>query len=367
MARNKSLPDKLAFFFHHSSLKRSLNTVGSLLGGKADLALAPAKPWMLQVEVTNRCNINCWFCSRNTAQLQLGDLSAALQDKVVELSSYAHLVALFGYGEPLVSRAFYALLPRLRSSSFMFFTNGMLLDARQMSRILESAARPLSGVVYSVDGACKETYETIRKGSNFDQVWRNIREVSALRSKNGLDFEIRLEFVAMTSNVAELPRVVEMAADAGLDGVKVSHLVVWREDMRHLSLLYDPALCGQAFAQARAAAERCGVWLDLPKDFSKTLHSQPGPTPPCRQPWQYAMISYEGDVRACCFAPALTMGNLNRSSFNEIWNSKPYRALRSRINTPSTPGVCLRCEERFREAASPDETATYIKLKPRAK
>ena len=36
------------------------------------------------------------------------------------------------------------------------------------------------------------------------------------------------------------------------------------------------------------------------------------------------MISFEGEVRACCFAPDLLMGDLKKHSFQNIWQSDRY-------------------------------------------
>ena len=185
------------------------------------------------------------------------------------------------------------------------------------------------------------------------------------REREGLDYLIRLEFVAMARNIRELTRLVELANEAGVDGVKVSHLVVWEESLRGENLIFDQALCADIFAQAEEVAKKTGIYLDLPK-LIDTASTEPVETyPPCHAPWQYAMISFEGDVRACCFAPQLTMGNLTKENFADIWTSAKYNGLRAKVNSGKPPKPCLTCEERFRLSRSPDEMQTYIKLKPR--
>nr|WP_272881472.1 radical SAM protein [Fundidesulfovibrio soli] len=320
----------------------------------------------MQVEVTNRCNINCTFCSRHSTELKLGDMDPALCDKVVELSGTVQEIALFGYGEPIMSRAFHDMLPRLRCGRVGFFTNGLLMDAKMYRRIVSRSARPLAYVVFSVDGATAETYESIRAGSDFGKVWGNLREVVKERDASGSSRpHIHIEFVTMRGNVAELPALVRMADEAGVDAIKASHLVAWDEDMAAQSLLGDPALCAESFAQAAMEARDRRIRLELPKIFGQT--PAPAALPPCRYPWQYAMISFEGDVRACCFAPQYVMGNLREQSFDAIWNGGGYRKLRKALHGDKNPLPCLRCEERFRHTASPDENATYLKLVPRQK
>lgn len=339
-----------------------INTARSILAARRG-SPCPVQPWLLQVEVTNRCNLNCVFCSRHENELQLGDLSPDLYDNVVALSAKAQEVALFGYGEPLMSRAFFDLLPRLQSSRIGFFTNGMLLDGRLFRKVHRLSNRPLHYIVYSIDGGTASTFEQLRCNACFDTVWSNLAEVSAMRKEVGSSVALRIEFVAMRSNVRELPAVLRLAEAAGVDTVKVSHLVVWDEKLRDESLFYHQALCREAFALAREAAHDKRVALDLPKTFGKADTW----LPPCRMPWYYAMISYEGDVRACCFAPELTMGSLRDKDFSTIWLQERYQLLRKLLASGRDPASCLTCEDRFRYHASPDEERTYIKLTPREK
>jgi hypothetical protein len=69
----KTLGDKLAHFFGDASMPCRLNTAETL-SPPAWETPRPVLPWLLQVEVTNRCNLNCVFCSRHEHELQLGDL-----------------------------------------------------------------------------------------------------------------------------------------------------------------------------------------------------------------------------------------------------------------------------------------------------
>ncbi|MDR0361586.1 MAG: radical SAM protein [Planctomycetota bacterium] len=360
--KKKRVSEKLRYLFEGASVKRALNTARSILAGRFG-AERPPPPWRLQIEVTNRCNLDCVFCSRHEHDLQLGDLSPELFDRIVELSASVQEVALFGYGEPLVSKAFFELLPRLKSSRITFFTNGMLFDGAMFHRVAELSGGRFAYVVFSIDGGTAETFERIRRRASFDTVWKNLREVAAARDSLPRRVGIHMEFVAMRSNVRELPALLEMAEAAGVDVVKVSHLVVWDEDLRDESLCYHRELGDTAFAAAAKAAAGVRLRLELPKSFGEAQRGDP----PCRMPWNYAMVSFEGDVRVCCFAPELTMGSLKDNTFREIWHSDSYRALRRNMNENRYPAPCGACEERYRLAASPDEEQTYVKLKPRKK
>ncbi len=352
-------------FFGDASWPTRLNSARSVAASllKTD---NPVPPLRLQIEVTNRCNINCIMCSRHKNKLTLGDIPGELHEKVSDLSARAQETILFGYGEPLISPAFYKLLPRIRSSRFGFFTNGMLMTPHLLDRIRAECPAKFTSLAFSIDGGTRETYNRIREKASFDTVMNNLGAMAEYRAAKGLDFELRVMFVAMRDNVRELPALFDQADRAGADLLHVNHLVVWDEEFRDQSLVYHKDECRAAFAEAAAFAEGRRMRLDLPYDFSG--RPAPAAPPPCRMPWIYAMVSFEGDVRACCFAPEeMTMGSLADSPFGEIWRSGKYNALRRAFHDGKERPCCLRCENRFRSVPSPDDEATYVKLKPRRK
>ncbi len=355
---------RLDTFFGDATWSTRLKSARSVLGALRG-SLAPVTPLRLQVEVTNRCNINCVMCSRHKNELKLGDIPSELYDKVSELSRHAQETILFGYGEPIISPAFYELLPRIHSSRFGFFTNGLIMTPRLMDRIRGATPSKLSSLWFSIDGGKRETYERIREKSSWDKVLQNLAAMVEYRKAKGLAFELNVAFVAMRDNVRELAELVERLDLIGVDKLHVNQLVVWDEEFREQSLFYHQEECRLGFAEAAAAAKGRQIALDLPYDFSGTPAAD---LPPCRMPWIYTMISFEGDVRACCFAPdALTMGSLKHSSFEEIWLTDKYKQLRQSLHAGKGFTPCLACENRFRSVASPNDEATYVKLKPRKK
>ena len=71
----------------------------------------------------------------------------------------------------------------------------------------------------SIDGATKETYESIRKGGNFERFLANTREIVAVRAESGNPKVLEFSFTAMSTNIAELVGVVEIAAEIGVPNV----------------------------------------------------------------------------------------------------------------------------------------------------
>ncbi len=364
--QTQKLKRRLRDGFAHSRPRHVLNTLANEFDRKGQRISLLSHPRILQVEVTNRCNLNCLFCSRYYQSLKLGDFPDSLVPAVEEISEKVLETVLFGYGEPLISPAFYTLLQRVRSSRISFITNGLSLTESTLERVLKSARRPIYNIAFSIDGARPETYNRIRERSDFHTVWKNLEHVVKTSRELPNPFEAWVDFVGIRSNIAELPDLVRMAAEAGVSRVNVFHLVVWNDRFREESLLGTPDLNRKYFEAAREAATGTGITLDLPVVLGEQTggHEKPGDLPRCLQPWSYTYIRYDGTVHVCCHSEAFIMGNLHNQPFREIWNGEKYKRFRRIVNR-TLPPDCLKCEMRFRHSPSPDDEQVYLKGKPR--
>src|SRR5690606_37781880 len=89
-------------------------------------------------------------------------------------------------------------------------TNAALM--MKESRFREKLLQTLELVTFSVDGATRETYNSIRTGADFDQVMDNIRRFAARRMEMGAEARPRMHFnyILMKRTLAEAPRFVEI-------------------------------------------------------------------------------------------------------------------------------------------------------------
>ena len=59
----------------------------------------------------------------------------------------------------------------------------------------------------------------------------------------------------------------------------------------------------------------------------------------CHYPWTWLLVSSNGDAKPCCFSPG-SIGNLNDSSAEEIWNGKKIIELRSYMKENRLHPIC---------------------------
>ena len=290
-----------------------------------------------------------------------GSLSLETFRRLLDANPQLERVTLQGLGEPLLAPGLFEMveLAAARQVEVGFNTNGMLLTAARADRLIRAG---LAWLHISLDGARAETYEAIRGRGDFGRVVENIQGLVAAKRRLGAARpRLQLNFVAMRRNVGELPELVRLVVDWGLERLWVQNLshsfddtdpsgayagirgfaateALWGPDDSHL--------VEAAFGAARAEAVRLGVPLRLP-----SLQGQERPTPApgepgCGWPWSSAYVTHDGKVQPCCMvmgSDRATLGDLHTSSFVEIWNGERYRAFRAALMTEDPPSVCRGC------------------------
>lgn len=238
---------------------------------------AETLPRKIYVESTARCNLSCTTCIRNVLAENLGDMSLPLFRRLLPGFGNADLINLSGFGEPLLHPEILEMVRLAKEHSgpdtrVGFNTNATLLT-EAVARKLISAG--LDMLIVSIDGVQAETLKEIRIGAQLPQLLTSVEELTKTRAELGCDtFRIGLEFVAMTDNIRELPRLVEVAGQMGVDFVVVSNLIPYTEPMaRRILYEYNTDLAVQTMEGAATEAKKLGISLDLDEVLEYILKS----------------------------------------------------------------------------------------------
>ncbi len=235
-----------------------------------------AYPGFITVAGTSRCNIRCEFCinqwdakpdGSNRPHMKAEHVKAI----VAEVFPYLRQLALSVSGEPLYDPHFQELLDAAREHGVFveFTTNAMLVSKPGMlDRILQGVGR----VNISMDGATKDTFERLRGGAKFDKVCENVRMLTAGRAARGQRTpEYNIRYILMRDTIDELPAMVDLAKDLGVDHLYTNHLQVFMAELKDQSLVQHKARANRAFAEARARAASRNQVVVLPADFDLAI------------------------------------------------------------------------------------------------
>jgi len=223
----------------------------------------------IYIEPTNRCNLQCVTCIRNTWNEPLGEMKPEIFHRILEgmrLLEETPDVVFGGMGEPLFHPDIVEMVREVKKlgSSVELITNGMLLS-KTMSRQLIDAG--LDKLWVSLDGATPESYQDVRLGAALPEVLANLAEFRHARwTKHypvALDQHLQphlgIVFVAMKRNIHDLPAVFRLAARSGALNFMVTNVIPYTFEMQE-EILYSRALTDAAYT----SSPWLGV-LDIPK------------------------------------------------------------------------------------------------------
>lgn len=182
---------------------------------KAPLLGGPVVIWNL----LRRCNLTCKHCYATSAdkdfpnELSREQISAVMQD----LWQFGTRVLILSGGEPLMHPHIYDISKEAKAMGFYvgLSSNGTLIDESRIDKIAE-VGYDYTGV--SLDGM-RETHDRFRRRQGaFDESMHGIR----LCHKVGL--KVGLRFTITQDNADELPLLLNLMDEEGIDKLYLSHL-----------------------------------------------------------------------------------------------------------------------------------------------
>jgi len=342
---DRSPPHDIELCDHNASLMREAH--------RRRLVDCPAQPPRLYLTVTEHCNLRCAHCITSAPALTRSRKARSLRPWLIDALAPSFAAAdYFGFvhgGESLASPMFEpvlaaiarALASRTGRHQVHLATNGMLLSAARAQRLVDAG---LSSVMVSVDGASAAINNRIRVGSNFDRIVANVRSLVALRERAGYDVRVGISSVLTASNADQAGALAHLAADLGVDWLKLEETYPATEFARLELVPADDARIKNAVAAAADALAGSGVVLVDHTDPPTGCVCNGGSAGlrafraadnfanrfdycACRAPWEQACIDPDGVVHQVDYGyPAL--GTLLDTPMVSLWNSDTARRIR---------------------------------------
>lgn len=299
-------------------------------------------PRRLVLELTNACNLNCVMCGRNAADFKPTVFDMDIFRSFEPIMDYIEEVTLMGWGEPTIHPHFNEMLEIIdkHSARKYFCTNGMNLKK------IKDAVFDYHVDVFAVslDGATNETNGRIRRGSKIDVITEDLKEIVKIKKERGLKYPwINFVFCAMQSNIRELPDLVRLAAEIGIEEVKVVYLTVFEKSLLNESLWGHDDLVRSVFEESIKVGNELGIVLKLPHyvgedEAGDKYHKD------CFVSWRDFFLGSDRFVRPCMSTPIHFFEYDMNKDFFEMWNSREYRNYRAIVNDQNKMDApCKRC------------------------
>jgi radical SAM protein with 4Fe4S-binding SPASM domain len=221
-----------------------------------------------------------------------------------------------------------------------FVTNGMLLD--KFSDDIFNFNVDI--IAISLDGASPETNNRIRVKGDFTKVITNIKKIVKRRDELKVPYPyMNFVMTLMKENIEELPQMVKLAHDIGIEEVKAVYLTAFNQEMSKSVLFNEVDNVRRIFSETNALGEKYNIKIKLPyiqgEDIAKDAYHKT-----CYVVWRDFFLGSDGYVRPCQ-STSMKLFHFNKyQNFDEMWNSIEYQDFRKRVNShEDMPLECKAC------------------------
>jgi radical SAM protein with 4Fe4S-binding SPASM domain len=324
---------------------------GKGLKGKA------GTPQIVSFAVTKACNLRCLHCHADAREAFPKELTLKEATQAIdELAALGTEAIMFSGGEPLLRKKFVLQLASYCTNIGILpamLTNGVLINHKVAFELKEAG---ILAVGIPLDSPEAKLHDKLRDvPGTFDKALRGIRAC-----KN-MDLEVVVTTMALKSNFAMVPRMIDFISDIGVDQVAIYDLVPngrGKEMMDEMMLKEQREEVIRYLQRVQETKEMAFLFsggLPLYPEIVATMHKTKGTSAPdllLKQFWIHAPvgcpagITYlslrpNGDVYPCPFLQ-IKVGNIREQSISDIWfGSDVLKKLRNRS---LLKGECGRCE-----------------------
>ena len=307
-------------------------------------------PVHIQLEVTDACNLHCTTCSRDVIVQKPSVLPEETWKRVIDELAPTN-INVSGIGEPFLHPQIFEVIryAKERGAAINCATNFTRVRGRHRE-IVESGINQLK---VSIDATDAETFRQIRGEDSFDEIVENLGEVQAWKRKLGSKTpSIRFNFALQRLNYQQSPRLVDLAAELGVEGIYFQFLSYVDMESRKPMLTGDmteeklKAAIDEASrrAKARGISTNLDFWerdFDIFWNAMQPLDQYKPNGKRCYFPWISTWLGADGWVRPCPIMPWTVdegrMGHIGDKSFADIWNNAKFRALRKALAAGERP------------------------------
>ena len=289
-------------------------------------------PRRIVIELTNACNLDCIMCGRSHAAFKPYFFNTDWLNIIEPAFRYAEEVTLMGWGEPSMHPRFQTFLEFASNYAVKKYilTNGVLLD-KMSPWIFEYGVNILA---ISLDGPDEATNGKIRKGSDFNQIISNIKDLVVRRYFANVKPYINTVTTLMKSNIESFPKMVTLAAELGIEEVKAVYLTAFSKELESETLFDIPEKIREIFEIAAEKADSYNIVLSLPhipgEDTAKDANHKP-----CHLAWRDLFIGCDGIIRTCMSSEntIMSLPAAGTPFQSGIWNSREFTDFRERVNS----------------------------------
>lgn len=277
-----------------------------LANRESDLKVSEVRslPYILNMDTINACNLKCPFCVTGTNQLDRkktrfpNDQAKLLIDKV---KSHVLVARFHNWGEPFLNREIFEIIRYARDSGIHTSASSNLsVNVDNLAEKIVNSG--LDHLHVSIDGLEQNTLEIYRRKADIDLVYKNIRDIVAMKKKLGSSTpQLELTFLVFKHNEHEVSKLKGMKKALGVDSFSASSAFIYHDSFVPSNPKFQPSQT---------------IWNDS-----------------CHYLYSELMVEADGFVSPCCTntSSRFDVGHVSEiDDLGSFWNNPMFQAMRSK-------------------------------------
>ncbi len=320
-------------FHHHEHLNRVLSE-------------GDAYPLHLELGLNNFCNHDCEFCAAAQSKFEVGgDRVEIDKNRFLEIVGEMQSLGLkstniVGSGEPTLHRHFPEIVSGIkeRGVEIGLFTNGSNARGRVAQAIIDN----LTFVRFSVTGASNRVHEMAHGTRDFYRIIDNLSSLVSMRGDSVFP-TIGLQFILIHYSAPDLPRIVDIARDVGVDYLAIKPVIgVEGTRSSKSELTIDETL---KLLKEVKRMEGDGLEIHVKPEQTKIVYeNDPGDRGYSRCLGCLTTTTLEANFNLYICdnrkKDQFLLGNLRDKGFREVWDSDRRKKVMADVDVGTCPVAC---------------------------
>ena len=301
--------------------------------------ILPSMPSQAQIEITNKCNLDCNMCPRESLGVEFKHMQLDLFKKIINRLNGVSLITLTGWGEPFMHPNIFDMIKICKGKGFQvqLTTNGVFPRGSILKKIINSGLDSISFSIDSLNGKSQFGHENSAAQKNI---------VTLLETRNGHKPKVTLQSTIQKNGGGEIYSLIRWGASVGIDRVNLGRL-----DQRFNAELPRPSREEEKdiLIKANRLGRESGIEIDciqyavgkgIQKEIYKIIkYALHRFGKHCLKTYTYVYISLNGDVTPCCGLPRHKLDNIIQRDLKDIWQGKKFIDFREKQTE-----ICGKCD-----------------------
>jgi radical SAM protein with 4Fe4S-binding SPASM domain len=231
-----------------------------------------------------------------------------------KVKDYAFFVRLYNWGEPFLNKDILKIIKYTKKNNIgvIISSNFNIVTDKIIKYLIKLE---VDKIIISLDGVDQKSYESYRRGGNFQLVIENVKKIIKKRNElNSRKPDIIWQYLINKKNEKFVSNAKSMAKSIGVKisfpKFQISQEIVKTGDVINYSLVNE--------------------WIPdrLTKNPANYLFVT---KPPCYFLYRTMVINPDGTVMPCCavYDPKYNFGNILEDSLEGVWNNSYFLSARS--------------------------------------